>query len=90
MTATGNVMVRVRVYDIRGKEVATLQSVVDPAACPGGVDCDPNGGKMLLQWNGRDRGGSPLPAGVYLYRLEATDMSTGFRQAFNAKLSIVK
>jgi hypothetical protein len=84
-TANGNVTVKLRVYDIRGKEVAMAQGVTNPVA-----DADVNGGFKLLSWPGTDRGGRPLPSGVYLYRFEAVDVTTGFRQNIQGKLSIVR
>ncbi len=49
--------VQMVVYDVRGRRVATL------------VDGVKEGGKHRATWNGRGRGGSPSPAGVYFYRL---------------------
>lgn len=53
------VEVRLRVYDVRGREVATL------------LDGPMDGGKHAVVWNGTDDGGREVASGVYWYRLEA-------------------
>ena len=50
--------VSLSVYNLRGQRVAVL----------GEDGCR---GSNLLQWDGRDSAGQELPAGIYLYRLEA-------------------
>ncbi len=45
--------VRVAVYDVRGREVAVLDTSDRPA------------GSYTIRWDGRDRAGQPAPAGVY-------------------------
>jgi hypothetical protein len=52
--------VRLRVYDVRGRSVATL---ADGAYAAGAHD---------VVWNGRTREGVAAAAGVYWYRLEAS------------------
>ncbi|MEZ4387017.1 MAG: DUF6605 domain-containing protein [Candidatus Krumholzibacteriia bacterium] len=61
--ATGTV--RLAVYDLRGREVATL---VDGTVAPG---------EHLATWNGRTRQGDRAAAGVYLYRLDLGGRSGG-------------
>jgi flagellar basal-body rod modification protein FlgD len=56
MQAAGTV--DARVYDARGRLVRALPTV-------GGVAS----GAMELEWNGRDRTGRPVPAGVYVLRV---------------------
>ncbi len=51
--------VTLRVYDILGREVATL---IDAAYQPG---------QFTAQWNGMDNAGRPAVSGVYFYKLEA-------------------
>jgi hypothetical protein len=48
-----------RIFDVGGRIVRTL------------VDAELEGGPHTLAWNGTDDQGRPLPAGTYLYRLEA-------------------
>ncbi len=50
--------VSLSVYNLRGQRVAVLGE-------------DGSRGSNLLQWDGRDSAGQELPAGIYLYRLEA-------------------
>lgn len=49
--------VALRVFDVRGRLVATLRDGVEPA------------GESVIEWDGRDRQGRGIPSGVYLYRL---------------------
>ncbi len=51
--------VRLKVYDILGREVRTL------------VEGDLGPGRYRLDWDGRDEFGNLLSSGVYFYRLEA-------------------
>jgi hypothetical protein len=50
--------VRLAVYDVAGRQVAVLSDGVQ------------EGGQHAMRWDGRDALGNPLPAGVYLLRLE--------------------
>jgi flagellar hook assembly protein FlgD len=51
--------VTIKLYTIAGERVATL------------VDRDQDAGRYALTWSGVDQRGRPLPAGLYLYRLQA-------------------
>jgi flagellar hook assembly protein FlgD len=51
--------VRLGVFDLRGRLVATLVDEIVAA------------GRHEVTWNGRDDSGRELPSGVYLSRLEA-------------------
>ena len=51
--------VRLGIYDLRGSEVRTLVDGVQPA------------GERSVAFDGRDESGRDLPAGTYLYRLQA-------------------
>jgi hypothetical protein len=51
--------VRVSVHDARGREVAILENDSRPV------------GTYLRRWNGRDRSGTPTPAGVYFIRIRS-------------------
>ena len=53
--------VRLRVHDLRGRLVATLVDVVQPA------------GRHTTTWRGGDDLGRPLPSGSFVVRLEAGD-----------------
>ncbi len=50
---------RLTVYDLLGREVATLFAGDLPA------------GTFTATWDGRDAAGAPVPSGVYLYRMQA-------------------
>jgi len=56
--------VSVRVYDLSGRLVRTL------------VQQEVKAGTHSARWDGRDEGGSVVPAGVYLYRLMAVDFTS--------------
>jgi len=51
--------VRIAVYDVGGRKVADL------------VDRDEPAGARVVRWDGRDRGGERVAAGVYFYRMVA-------------------
>ncbi len=59
---SGEAVVRLTVYDLRGRAVRTL------------VSSRQQPGRHTAVWNGRDDGGRVVPSGVYLYRLEAGDL----------------
>lgn len=46
-----------KIYDLLGREIATLFDEVKAA------------GYQQIQWNGQNKQGSPVPSGVYIYRL---------------------
>ncbi|HFE52976.1 MAG TPA: T9SS type A sorting domain-containing protein, partial [Bacteroidetes bacterium] len=51
--------VKVRIYDVRGRLVATLADAVYAA------------GNHSVVWQSTDRNGAPVPSGIYICRLEA-------------------
>ena len=55
--------VRLMLYDVAGRRVRELKAGEELA------------GAHAVQWDGRDRSGRPVPAGVYLVRLTADDGS---------------
>ncbi|RKY58880.1 MAG: hypothetical protein DRP96_07810 [Candidatus Neomarinimicrobiota bacterium] len=55
--------VRLVIYDILGKKVAEL------------ADKEFNAGYYQLRWNGRDRNGRTVPAGVYFYRIQTDNFT---------------
>jgi len=55
--------VTLRVFDVRGTEIASLVEDIQPA------------GDYSVEWNGTDSFGNPLSSGVYIYRLETKDFS---------------
>jgi hypothetical protein len=57
--------VRLSVFNILGQEVATL------------VNKEIGAGYQSVEWNTDNTNGIALPSGVYIYRLEATSVSTG-------------
>jgi hypothetical protein len=48
-----------KVFNAMGQEIRTLVNAVEPA------------GRHRINWDGRDNHGQEVPAGVYLYRLQA-------------------
>ena len=59
-----NGRVQLRIYDAAGRKVRTLLDAEMPA-----------GWNRSVAWNGLDDGGRKAPTGVYLYRLDAADLS---------------
>ena len=57
--------VRLSVFNILGQEVATLVN--------GAMDA----GYQSLEWNSANHEGVALPSGIYIYRLQATSMTSG-------------
>ncbi len=60
--------VRVAVYDVRGREVAILDTSDRPA------------GTYTTRWDGRDRAGQPAPAGVYFINVRDAAGATSSRK----------
>ena len=56
-----NERVRLKIYDILGREVMTL------------VDGHHEPGNITLHWTATDKIGRPLPSGVYFYQLQVGD-----------------
>jgi len=56
--------VQLRIFDVRGKLVATLVDRYVPA------------GSQFVEWNGRGDNGNGVPSGVYLYRLTVPGQAT--------------
>ncbi|MFQ5630432.1 MAG: T9SS type A sorting domain-containing protein [bacterium] len=54
--------VSVKIFDMLGKEVATL------------VNAQQKAGFKSITWNGKNDFGQPAPAGIYLYRVEAAGL----------------
>jgi hypothetical protein len=61
--------VKLQVFDIMGREVATLVDEVLPA------------GAHKVVWNGRDQSGTRLSSGMYFYRIQATEFIAVKRMA---------
>ena len=57
-------MVNITIYDMMGRQVRTL------------VSSQQSTGYKSVQWNGTNDAGSPVSAGLYLYRIQAGE----FRQ----------
>jgi len=55
--------VNLKVFDIRGQEVITLQNSIKSA------------GNHQVQWNGRNQAGNPVSTGIYFCRLEVGSIS---------------
>ncbi|KAA3655097.1 MAG: T9SS C-terminal target domain-containing protein, partial [Calditrichaeota bacterium] len=58
-----NAHVYINVFDITGKEIATL------------VNANEQFGKHSVQWDGRLKNGRLAPSGIYFYRIRAADFS---------------
>ncbi len=58
-TLDGAGPVKLRVFDVQGRLVRTLVNEVRAA------------GPYRVDWDGRDNGGRPAAAGIYMYRLDA-------------------
>ncbi|MFH1853586.1 MAG: T9SS type A sorting domain-containing protein [Candidatus Neomarinimicrobiota bacterium] len=59
--------VRIRVFDLLGKEIATLVNGTQEA------------GYQSVRWNATDRFGQPVSAGVYLYQIQAGEFSQTYK-----------
>lgn len=57
--------VNLRVFDVLGREVATL------------VNATQNAGNVSVTWKGLDNNGAAVASGIYFYRLEATPVNGG-------------
>ena len=62
-TMQENSHVSIKVYDLMGREIATLIS--EPMAA----------GQHSVEWNGRNSEGNLVPSGMYLYRMDAAGQS---------------
>ena len=82
----GSILVDIKIYDIRGSMVTTVQNVVAKA---GAAYPTTNGAVTLAEWNAVNRAGSPLASGVYLYYLQATDLTNGTEVTHKGKLSVI-
>ncbi|NUM73955.1 VCBS repeat-containing protein [candidate division KSB1 bacterium] len=69
--------VRLRLFDVLGKEVLLLLAARKPA------------GKHEIYWEGADRLGKALPHGIYFYRLEATPASNFARTVVRTQKLLV-
>ena len=63
--------VSIKIYDMLGREVALL------------ISGQTSAGYHIVYWNGRNNYGETVSSGIYLYRLIATDISTGSGQVFS-------
>jgi choice-of-anchor B domain-containing protein len=61
------IRVRLKVYNVVGKEIRTLVDEVQQA------------GSHRIVWDGRDESGDLVPSGVYLYRLETSGFFRGYK-----------
>lgn len=71
--------VEIVVFDLSGQRVAIVQSTL----AAGGYRSEP------VRWNGNSAGGTPLRAGMYLYRIKATT-TDGRQQSGTGKLVITR
>jgi Ca-activated chloride channel family protein len=75
LPAEGHVVLRI--YDIRGRLVHTL------------IDADQTAGAHSLKWDGRDRFGNRVAAGIYLYQIVYT-RGDGKQFTLTRKMSLIK
>jgi NCAIR mutase (PurE)-related protein len=71
-------LVRMVVYNLLGQEIATL------------YDAGTVAGTHRVTWDGRDRAGRVVAAGLYLIRFTATGMEGGERFSQMGKMLLVK
>ncbi|HEX7410681.1 MAG TPA: type IX secretion system sortase PorU [Bacteroidales bacterium] len=71
--------VKISIYNLEGQHMAIVQSTV----IAGGYKSEP------IKWNGNSDGGSPLSAGMYIYRITATT-ADGRKQYGTGKLAITR
>lgn len=71
--APGSARVTLKVHNTLGEEIKTIYS--------GALET----GRHLFKWDGRNNSGTPLPSGVYFYRL-----STGKGKIFTGKMILMK
>ena len=62
-TVPTNGRIQVRVFDVLGKEIATI------------TDAEATAGTYTAQWDGRDASGRQVVPGVYMIRVEAAGRS---------------
>ncbi len=72
----GNISANILIYTVDGKLVRTLQENVDVRSA-------------TILWDGRDEAGSPLPVGVYLYKLQISSGKGLYHEA-EGKVVIVR
>jgi hypothetical protein len=83
----GSILVDIKIYDIRGGHVATIQNVVTGGGA-GGYASE-NNAVTLANWTPCNFTGTPLASGVYLYFLHATDLTNGTIVDITGKLSVI-
>ena len=57
--------VQLSIFNVLGQEVATL------------ISDDVETGSHIATWNATSTSGEQLPSGVYIYRIQATSLTTG-------------
>jgi len=70
--------VRLSIYNLAGQEVTTF------------VNEDVEAGSHEITWNATSNSGTPLPSGVYLYRLYATGLHSGKQLTQVHKMTLLK
>ena len=70
----------IKIYDILGREIRIL------------IDERKSTGTYQVTWDGRDDSGQQVASGLYIYRMEAGDLSSGSEQSFvaNRKMLLLK
>lgn len=76
----GNFNVTVEVFDLMGRNVTTLTKDMVSAS---------DGQLEPLHWDGRDKFGTELPTGIYLYRLTLTDQQ-GYSRSVSQRMVIAR
>jgi hypothetical protein len=75
----GALTLTVRVFNSTGQVVKTIVQTVTPG-----------GNRLTAPWDGRDEQGLPLPGGIYTFRLELRDTTTGETAQAAQKLVILR
>ena len=76
----GNLNVQVKIYTVAGRLIRTLQQI--------GVSSHSN--TVQIPWDGRDRDGSPIANGIYLYKIVARTLDSKFSSEAVGKLTVLK
>ena len=86
----GPIAVDIKVYDIRGAIVASINTVVAKTGAGYTTDNAASGNPVILaEWDARNTAGRPLASGVYLYYIQATDTVNGTIVTTTGKLSVI-
>jgi hypothetical protein len=84
-----DVLINIKIYDIRGTLVANLTDLM-PRARYDGSNPLVNNGITITEWNAVNMAGRPLASGVYVYYLQANDTANGTSVTTTGKFSVIR